>query len=123
MGVGGAHSAHPQNAAHVGAAAELLADQAFLDVRGLQHHRSGAVAEKHRHAAIRPVHELRDELDADDHGIAHDAGANHRGGRRQRIHEARARGVDVHRRGIERASRSCTPEAELGTVSSFEQLP
>ncbi len=52
VGVGGPHAAHAQDAAHVGVAAELLADQPFLAVGRLQHHGRGAVAEQHRDAAV-----------------------------------------------------------------------
>ena len=103
MGVGGSHAAHAQDAAHVGAAAELLADQAFFAVGRLQHHGGRAVAEEHRDAAIGPVHELRDQLDADHHGIPHDAGADHRGRGREPVQKTGARGVDVHRRRVEGA--------------------
>jgi hypothetical protein len=121
--VGRAVAAHAQDRARVAVAAELVGEQALVAVGRLQHDRRAAVAEQHRDVAVVPVHERRDRLDADHQRVAHRARPDHARGRRDAVQEARARGVEVHRRAFQAPSRYCRPDAVLGTASSLEHEP
>src|SRR6185295_18003638 len=54
--------------------------------------------EQHGNVAIRPVHEGRDDLGADDQRVADHAGADQGGGGGQRVEKTGAGGVHVHGR-------------------------
>ncbi len=95
--VGGAHAVDAQDLARVTIAAELLEQDALLVVGRLHDHGGDAVAKQHGDVAVVPVHEGRDALAAHDEDRLHDAGADHRGGGREAVKEARAGRVDVHR--------------------------
>ena len=103
--VGCAHAAHAQSLARVGNAAELLAKDAFLLVRRLHHNSGAAIAEEHGDVAVLPIHERRNPLTADNDCVPHNARADHRGGGGERVEEAGARRVDIHRRGFGGANR------------------
>jgi hypothetical protein len=78
--------------------AEPLGQQAFLAVGGLEHHGGGAVAEQHRDVAV--VQSMNGEMISAPMTSAFLTTPVRisRGGRRQRIQEAGAGGVDVHGR-------------------------
>ena len=50
--IAAAHAVDAQDFARIAVAAQLFAQQAFLAVRGLQHHGGAAVAEQHRDVAV-----------------------------------------------------------------------
>ena len=55
---------------------------------GLQHHRTGTVAEQHTGGAVVEVEDAREDFGADHQCATRGARADHRIGHRQRIHEA-----------------------------------
>ena len=97
MGVGRAHAVDAQDLARVAVATQLLEEDALLVVGGLHDHGGYTVPEKHGDVAVVPVHEGGDPLAADDECRLDGAGADHGGGHGERIEEARAGGVEVHR--------------------------
>ena len=97
VGVGRAHAVDAQDLARVAVAAQLLEEDALLVVGRLDDNGSHAVPEKDGHVAVIPVHERGDALAADHEGCLDRAGADHGCGHRERVEEARAGGVQVHR--------------------------
>ena len=63
----------------------------------LEHHRAGAVAEKHAGAAVLEVEDARKDFGTNHERLAGHARADHRIGDRQRVDEARAHGLNVER--------------------------
>ena len=97
MRVGAADAVDAKDLAGLAVAAEFLDLKTLVAIGGLQHDGGSAIAEQHGDIAVVPVHVGRDELAARDQRRAHHAAADHRGRCGERIEEARAGGVDVHR--------------------------
>jgi len=74
VGIGAPHTAHAQALPRVRIAPELLTQEPFLAVGGLQHGGRASVAKEHRDPTIVPVHVGRDELHANHQRAFHGAG-------------------------------------------------
>ena len=79
-----------------GAVAEQVeAEQPPRRVRCLEEHRPGTVPEQDARAAVGPVQEPAQHLDADDHDVAVHPAANEAVAGGQGVQEARARGLEI----------------------------